>query len=156
MNEFKIDAGWVNLVYVLASILFISGLKGLTHPRTAVRGNLTSAVGMLLAVVVTLLANGLGYHYILLGFVVGALIGAVAATRVQMTQMPEMVALFNGFGGGASALVAGAAFMIALSQGRAPALQMTVATGLSGLIGAVTLTGSLVAFGKLAGRLPGG
>ncbi|MBU1071679.1 NAD(P)(+) transhydrogenase (Re/Si-specific) subunit beta, partial [bacterium] len=84
------DAGWVNLVYVLASILFISGLKGLTHPRTAVRGNLTSAVGMLLAVVVTLLANGLGYHYILLGFVVGALIGAVAATRVQMTQMPEM------------------------------------------------------------------
>ncbi|MBU1073769.1 NAD(P)(+) transhydrogenase (Re/Si-specific) subunit beta, partial [bacterium] len=67
-----------------------------------------------------------------------------------------MVALFNGFGGGASALVAGAAFMIALSQGRAPALQMTVATGLSGLIGAVTLTGSLVAFGKLAGRLPGG
>ncbi len=156
MNEFRIDAGWVNLVYVIASILFISGLKGLTHPRTAVRGNLTSALGMLLAVVVTLLANGLSYQYILLGFAIGALIGAVAATRVQMTQMPEMVALFNGFGGGASALVAGAAFVIALSRGQVPDLQMTVSTGLSGLIGAVTLTGSLIAFGKLAGKLPGG
>jgi len=156
VNEFRIDAGWVNLVYVIASILFISGLKGLTHPRTAVRGNLTSALGMLLAVVVTLLANGLSYQYILLGFAIGALIGAVAATRVQMTQMPEMVALFNGFGGGASALVAGAAFVIALSRGQVPDLQMTVSTGLSGLIGAVTLTGSLIAFGKLAGKLPGG
>ena len=76
------------------------------------RGNLTSAVGMLLAVVVTLLANGLDYQWILLGAVIGGLIGGIAATRVQMTQMPEMVALFNGFGGGASVLVAGAAFMI--------------------------------------------
>jgi len=156
VNDFKIDASWVNLVYVLASVLFISGLKGLTHPRTAVRGNLTSAVAMLLAVVVTLLANGLSYAYILLGFGIGALIGAVAATRVQMTQMPEMVALFNGFGGGASALVAAAAFVIALAQGRTPNLQMTVSTGLSGLIGAVTLTGSLIAFGKLAGHVPSG
>ena len=149
---FLIDTGWVNLAYVAASVLFISGLKGLTHPRTAVRGNQTSALGMLLAVVVTLLANGLDYQWILLGAVIGGAIGALAATRVQMTQMPEMVALFNGFGGGASVLVAGAAFMIAAD----PDAQMTISTGLSGLIGAVTFTGSLIAFGKLAEILPGG
>ncbi len=151
MNGFLIDNGWVNLAYLVASILFIRGMKGLTHPRTAVQGNLTSAVGMLLAVVVTLLANGLNYQWILLGAVIGGLIGGIAATRVQMTQMPEMVALFNGFGGGASVLVAGAAFMIT----RDPSTQTTVSTGLSGLIGAVTFTGSLIAFGKLAEILPG-
>ncbi len=147
-----IHDSWVNLAYVVASILFIMGLKGLTHPRTAVRGNLESAVGMLLAVVVTLLANGLSYQWILLGAVVGGLVGGIAAVRVQMTQMPEMVALFNGFGGGASVLVAGAAFMIT----RDPDAQTTISTGLSGLIGAVTFTGSLIAFGKLAEILPGG
>ncbi|MBU2502091.1 NAD(P)(+) transhydrogenase (Re/Si-specific) subunit beta [bacterium] len=145
------DIGWVNLAYVVASVLFINGLKGLTHPRTAVRGNLTSAVGMLLAVVVTLLANGLDYTWILVGAVIGGLVGAVAATRVQMTQMPEMVALFNGFGGGASVLVAGAAFLIASE----PDAQMTVSTGLSGLIGSVTFTGSMIAFLKLAEIMPG-
>jgi len=148
---FLIDIGWINLAYVAASILFISGLKGLTHPRTAVRGNLTSSMGMLLAVIVTLLANGLDYQWILLGAVIGGAVGAIAATRVQMTQMPEMVALFNGFGGGASVLVAGAAFLIAKN----PDAQTTVSTGLSGLIGAVTFTGSLIAFGKLSEILPG-
>lgn len=151
MNEFIIDRSWVNLAYVVAAVLFINGLKGLTHPRTAVRGNLTSAWGMLVAVVATLLANGLDYQWILVGAVIGGLIGGIAAARIQMTQMPEMVALFNGFGGGASVLVAGAAFMIAAE----PTPQMTIATGVSGLIGAVTLTGSLVAFGKLAEILPG-
>ncbi len=151
MGGFLIDIGWVNLAYVVASILFIDGLKGLTHPRTAVRGNLVSAVGMLLAVVVTLLANGLDYTWILVGAVIGGLVGAVAATRVQMTQMPEMVALFNGFGGGASVLVAGAAFLIASE----PDAQMTISTGLSGLIGAVTFTGSMIAFLKLAEIMPG-
>ena len=77
-SHFLIPEGWVNLAYVLASILFISGLKGLTHPRTAVRGNLTSAWGMLLAVLVTLLANGLAFQWILLGAVIGGLIGAAA------------------------------------------------------------------------------
>ncbi|PJA77156.1 NAD synthetase [bacterium CG_4_9_14_3_um_filter_65_15] len=145
------DSGWINLAYVVAAILFINGLKGLTHPRTAVRGNLISSVGMLLAVVVALLANGLDYTLIIVGAVVGGLIGAIAAVRVKMTQMPEMVALFNGFGGGASVLVAGAAFLIA----REPNAQMTISTGLSGLIGAVTFTGSLLAFGKLAGFITG-
>ncbi len=151
-QHFLIHDGWVNLAYVVASILFIRGLKGMTHPRTAVRGNLESAVGMLLAVVATLLANGLAYQWILVGALAGGLVGAVAAVRVQMTQMPEMVALFNGFGGGASVLVAGAAFMITAD----PDVQTSISTGLSGLIGAVTFTGSLVAFGKLAEKLPGG
>jgi NAD(P) transhydrogenase subunit beta len=152
VQHFLIPDGWVNLAYVVASILFILGLKGMTHPRTAVRGNLQSSVGMLLAVVVTLLANGLDYQWIIVGAVIGGLVGGIAAVRVQMTQMPEMVALFNGFGGGASVLVAGAAFMIAVD----PDAQTTISTGLSGLIGAVTFTGSLVAFGKLAEKLPGG
>jgi NAD(P) transhydrogenase subunit beta len=152
VTEYMIESGWINLAYVVASVLFIMGLKGLTHPRTAVRGNLTSAWGMLLAVAVTLLANGLSYQWILVGAIIGGLIGAIAATRVQMTQMPEMVALFNGFGGGASVLVAGAAFLISTD----PNAQMTISTGLSGLIGAVTFTGSLIAFGKLAEILPGG
>lgn len=151
MGGYLIDTGWINLAYVVAAILFINGLKGLTHPRTAVKGNLTSSVGMLLAVVVTLLANGLDYTLIIVGAVVGGLIGAIAAVRVKMTQMPEMVALFNGFGGGASVLVAGAAFLIASE----PDTQMTISTGLSGLIGAVTFTGSLLAFGKLAGLVTG-
>ncbi len=155
MNTYLIDTSWVNLVYLLAAVLFIQGIKGLTHPRTAVRGNLTGAVGMLLAVTVTLLANGLSYQYILLGVAIGAVVGAVAATRVQMTQMPEMVALFNGFGGGASALVAATAVLIAVHHGRVPGLEMSISTGLSGLIGAVTFTGSLVAFGKLAGVMTG-
>ncbi len=150
-SAFVIDDSWVNLAYLVASVLFIYGLKGLTHPRTAVRGNLISAVGMFIAVVATLLAEGLAYQWILVGVVIGGAIGAVAATRVQMTQMPEMVALFNGFGGAASVLVAGVAFMIAVG----PNLQMTVSTGLSGLIGAVTFTGSMVAFAKLAEIMPG-
>ena len=151
MSGFLIGTGWVNLAYVVAAILFIKGLKGLTHPRTAVKGNLTSAWGMLLAVAATLLANGLDYQWILVGAVIGGLVGGIAASRVQMTQMPEMVALFNGFGGGASVLVAGAAFMITTE----PNAQMTISTGVSGLIGAITLTGSLVAFAKLAEFLPG-
>ena len=151
MNTFLIEAGWVNLAYVAASVMFVLGLKGMAHPRTAVRGNLISAWGMLLAVVVTLLAEGLSYTWIIVGALIGALAGAVAALRVKMTQMPEMVALFNGFGGLASVLVAGTAFMIT----RDPDVRMTVATGLSGLIGAVTFTGSLVAWGKLAEVIPG-
>ena len=148
-SAFIIDSGWVNLAYVVAAVMFISGLKGLTHPRTAVRGNLTGAMGMLVATAVTLLAVGLDYRFIALGVAVGALIGLIAALRVQMTQMPEMVAIFNGFGGGASVLVAGSAFLLAVDSGQQPGTQMTVATGLSGLIGAVTFTGSLIAFAKL-------
>ncbi len=152
-DQFLVSESWINLAYLLAAVLFILGLKGLAHPRTAVRGNLTGAVGMLIAVLATLVARGLGYELIALGLAIGAVIGAVAAIRVQMTAMPEMVALFNGFGGGASALVAGAAFIGASGTAAPPDLQMSVATAASGLIGGVTFSGSLVAFLKLNERL---
>jgi NAD/NADP transhydrogenase beta subunit len=153
---------WINLAYLVAAVLFILGLKGLTHPRTAVRGNLMGASGMLLAIIVTLFAQGiLNFWLILLGLLIGGGIGALMATRVQMTQMPQMVALLNGFGGIASALVAGAAlseavFRLNVAQGRlagpgTQVFQFTVATFASGLIGAVTFWGSLVAYGKLEG-----
>ena len=140
------NATLINCSYLIASILFIAGLKGLTHPRTAVRGNLLGALGMLLAVVVTLLDQSIvDFPAILLGLVLGSAIGALLALRIQMTAMPQLVALFNGFGGGASVLVAGAALVTAV----APGFQFTVATALSGFIGTVTFWGSLVAFAKL-------
>ena len=102
----------INFAYLVASVLFILGLKGLTHPRTAVRGNILGALAMLLAVVVTLLDQQiLSFEIILTGLVIGALIGLVLALKIQMTAMPQLVALFNGFGGGASVLVAGAALI---------------------------------------------
>ena len=142
----------VNLVYLLAAVLFILGLRGLSHPRTAVRGNLMGATGMLLAVVVTLWDKEIvGFEVILAGVVVGALVGTLFALRVPLTAMPQLVALFNGFGGAASALVAGAALEAALLKTEEPDVQMTVASAVTALIGSVTLLGSLVAFGKLQG-----
>jgi H+-translocating NAD(P) transhydrogenase subunit beta len=148
-----INGALINLFYLASSVLFIVGLKGLSHPRTAVRGNLLGAVGMLLAVVATFLyRDPLGHGplqaigLILAAVLVGSVLGALLAWRIQMTAMPQMVALLNGFGGGASVLVAGAAL---LDVRAAPSIQFTVATGLSGLIGAVTFWGSLVAFDKL-------
>ncbi|NJB68863.1 NAD(P) transhydrogenase subunit beta [Desulfobaculum xiamenense] len=138
----------INLVYLLASVLFILGIKGLTHPKSAVRGNVLSAFGMLLAVAVTLFdKNILSFEYIFAGIVLGAAIGAVLAMKIEMTAMPQLVALFNGFGGGASVLVAGATLVQA--SGAAPGLQFSIATALSGIIGGVTFWGSFVAFGKL-------
>jgi H+-translocating NAD(P) transhydrogenase subunit beta len=140
----------INFVYLVASVLFILGLKGLTHPRTAVRGNLLGALGMLVAVVVTLLDQRiLTFEYILLGVVVGSLIGAVLAMRIPMTSMPELVAIFNGFGGIASILVAGAALFEAADMG-APSAQFAVSIAASGIIGAVTFLGSIIAFLKLS------
>jgi len=140
----------VNLVYLLAAVLFILAFKGLSHPRTAVRGNLLGAVGMLLAVVVTLFDRHIvGFGAILGGIVLGGAIGATLALRVRMTAMPQMVALLNGLGGGASVLVAGAALLESDVVSEAPVLQMAVATVFSGLVGTVTFFGSLVAFVKL-------
>lgn len=136
----------LKLTYLVASVLFILGLKGLTHPRTAVRGNLLGAVGMLVAVVVTLvfgkILSPVGIYSAL---AVGALIGAVLAVKIQMTAMPQLVALYNGFGGIASVLVAGMALVFSETF----STQSSVATAASGLIGAVTFWGSLVAFAKL-------
>jgi NAD(P) transhydrogenase subunit beta len=141
----------INLTYLVASAMFIFGLKGLAHPRTAVRGNLLGAWAMLFAVVVTLVGRGvLSYEVILAGVVVGALVGGILAIKIRMTAMPQLVALFNGFGGGASVLVAGAALIRpGLVESSAPLTQLTVATTASGLIGAVTFWGSLLAYGKL-------
>ena len=139
----------ISIGYLVAAVLFILGLKALGRPRTAPRGNLLGATGMLLAILVTLLDQSIiSYGVLLAGLALGGLIGAVLALRVQMTAMPELVALFNGFGGGASVLVASASFIQAVDLGRADD-QLAVAAALTALIGAVTFTGSLVAFAKL-------
>jgi len=144
----------IQVAYILASVLFILGLKGLSHPRTAVRGNLIGALGMLIAIGATLLdRNIVSYEYILLGTLAGSVAGALFALKVKMTAMPQMVALFNGFGGAASVLVAGAVLSESLLRGGEGGTQFLVATAASGLIGAVTFWGSLVAFGKLQGLI---
>nr|MCU0233486.1 NAD(P)(+) transhydrogenase (Re/Si-specific) subunit beta [Thermoanaerobaculales bacterium] len=144
-----------NIIYLIASVLFIVDLKMLARPRTAVMGNYLGAVGMLLAIVATLMSGRWDWTYIILGIAIGSVIGAFTALKVKMTAMPEMVGLFNGFGGGASVLVAGSALIATLTAlgAGAPAddsMQMRVATVLSGIIGSVTFFGSYVAFGKLA------
>ena len=147
--------------YLIASILFILGLKKLGHPRTAPTGNLYGAMGMLLAVIVTIAQMDFGATDTLLiigaGLGLGALIGYVMAVRVQMTGMPEMVALFNGFGGAASALVAASEVFKLIDSGEWSDLGWLelrvawIAIGLSALVGWVTLTGSLLAMMKLKG-----
>lgn len=149
----------VNIAYLIAASFFIFGLKGLTHPRTAVRGNMLGAIGMLIAIMVTLLDRQIiSYQLIFVGFVIGGAIGAVLAVRIQMTAMPQLVALYNGFGGAASIMVAGAAYYEAVLKsqtgiGVGLPMQLTIAAAASGVIGAVTFWGSLVAFGKLQGLL---
>ena len=140
----------INIAYLIASVLFIVGLKGLTSPRTAARGNTLAALGMLIAVAATLLDRHIvRFEWILGGVLLGALIGIVAATKVPLTAMPELVAVFNGFGGGASALVATSAILTPETLPDVPALQLFAAGGVSALIGGATLTGSLVAWLKL-------
>ncbi len=135
--------------YLVAAVLFILGLKGLGRPRTAPRGNLLGASGMLVAILATLLDRSIvDFRVLLAGLVIGSAIGVVLAVRVQMTGMPQLVALFNGFGGGASVLVAGASFLAVVDDGLVDD-QLAVAAALTALIGIVTLTGSLVAFAKL-------
>ncbi len=146
----------INLAYLVASVLFILGLKGLSHPRTAVRANLMGASGMLLAVIVTLLdRNIIDFKVILAGMLVGGAIGAIMAARIQMTAMPQMVALLNGFGGGASVLVAGAALYELLEAGQMPTTEFIVSVAFSGLVGSVTFWGSGIAFAKLQELMSG-
>ncbi|TDI88164.1 MAG: NAD(P)(+) transhydrogenase (Re/Si-specific) subunit beta [Caldithrix sp.] len=142
-----------NWVYLLCAVLFILGLKNLGSAKTARRGNLLAMLAMLLAVVVTLLDQQiLSFTFIFTGLIIGSAIGAVVAKKIQMTQMPEMVALFNGLGGAASALVASAEFF----RGNGDLQTSIVATiCLSVLIGTVTLSGSLIAFAKLKGLMKG-
>jgi len=146
--------------YLVSAALFILGIKRLSSPRTAPQGNMLGAFGMLLAVLVTLVKmyteEVIGYELIIGGLVTGSVIGYVMATRVEMTEMPELVALFNGFGGGASALVGLSEVLNRLQESNVPEpgvelYAIWVAIGLSGIVGWVTLTGSLMAMGKLRG-----
>ncbi len=139
------------LAYIAASILFIYGLKMLGRAHTARRGNMVSAVGMLVAIVATLLLGGLDYTWVIVGLVVGTAIGWWAAAKVKMTQMPEMVALFNGSGGLASMLVGWAEYIREPNAG----LVTSIAIFFAILVGAVAFTGSVIAWAKLAERMTG-
>ena len=140
----------IDIAYLAASVLFIVGLKGLTSPRTARRGNAMSSLGMLIAICATLLDHHIvSYQWILVGIALGSLIGAITAIKVPLTAMPELVAMFNGFGGGASALVAATAVLAPETVTGVPPAQLYIASGVSALVGAATFTGSLVAWAKL-------
>ncbi len=157
MTDGVLTESLLRLVYLASAILFIQGLRDMTHPRTAVRGNLVSSVGMLLAVGVTVLWFEILSPAVLIGgLLLGGLVGAGLAVKVEMTQMPQLVGVFNGFGGGASAMVAGAELVErqAVAGGTLP-VDMTVAAVASGIIGSVTLFGSMIAAGKLHGVMPG-
>lgn len=146
---------YTNLFYVLAAVLFILGLKKLSHPKTARNGNIIASIGMLIAIVVTLVAFGnLDYKIIAIGMIIGAIIGSTFAIKVKMTGMPQMVAIFNGFGGGASALVAAAEFYTKVGHGEQTTFLLST-IALSVLIGTLTFTGSFIAFGKLQGFISG-
>ncbi len=144
----------IQLSYLLAAVLFILGLKRLSSPATARTGNRLAALGMLIGVAVTLFDHEIvSFRYIVAGILIGSVIGAILARKVKMTSMPELVSMFNGFGGIASALVAsGEYFRIAPAVF---AVQELAAMSISLLIGTMTFTGSLVAFSKLRGIIGG-
>jgi len=141
----------IDLGYIVASILFIVGIKMLGRPERARRGNLVSALGMLIAIVAVLFECCIDFTWVISGLVIGSLIGLIAARTVKMTSMPQMVALLNGFGGIASFLVGWENYH---SQPDST-LFVRVAVLLAVLIGGVAFSGSLVAYGKLAGKISG-
>lgn len=143
---------YTNIAYVLAAICFILGIKRLSSPKTARSGNTIASVGMLIAIVVTLVSfELLDFKTIAIGMIIGAIIGAFFATKVEMTQMPQMVAIFNGFGGGASALVAAAEYFNPAN----PSTFNSSTIAISVFVGTLTFTGSFIAFGKLQGFVSG-
>lgn len=145
---------FASLAYLLAAVLFIVGLKMLSSPKTARRGNLYGASGMLIAVVVTLTDQKIiDFTYVIVGLVIGSAIGTILAKKVQMTAMPQMVGLLNGFGGGASTLVAYAEYLRIAEGASISTLDGLIALALSLLIGTVTFTGSMIAFAKLQGTM---
>jgi len=142
---------FIQFAYVVSAALFILGLKQLGSPATARRGNMISSVGMLIAVVVALLDQSIvEYQWILIGIAIGGVIGAAVARMVEMTSMPEMVALFNGFGGMASLLVGWAAISPAAGEFTLITIVLSI------LIGGLTFTGSLIAYGKLSETIGSG
>ncbi len=143
---------YIELAYLVTAVCFIIGLKRLSSPATARSGNQLAAVGMLIAVVATLFnQNVLNPWYIVIGSVIGGAIGFVLARRVEMTAMPQMVALFNGMGGGAAALTSTSEYLKLLNSGGAIPLDTAIATILGVVIGTISFSGSIIALGKLQG-----
>ena len=153
---FALSQTTINLAYLVASVCLIIGIKRLSSPATARSGNVIAAVGMAIAIVFTLLSPEIdSYWLIAAGVAVGTVIGVASARMVKMTAMPQMVALFNGVGGGAAALIAAAEFhRLASARARPPGHMGAML--FSALIGSISFSGSLVAFGKLQELLPGG
>lgn len=143
----------IKISYLVASTFFIFGIRFLSSPKTARKGNLFSAIGMFIAIVVTLFdKHVLTFEWILIGVIIGATVGTIMALKVPMTGMPQMVGLLNGFGGGASMLVALSEYYkihLGTIKGASFSTELTITIALSILIGSVTFTGSLIAFGKL-------
>ena len=142
----------IPIIYLISAVFFILGLRQLSHPRTALKGNRTASIGMLLAIVATLLNNQiLDFQSIFIAILIGSSIGAILAKQIEMTSMPQLVALFNGFGGAASLLVATAEFY----RGGVFPIFIFFTIALSVLIGSVTFSGSFIAFLKLQGIMKG-
>ncbi len=154
--SFLTDLDFIHVLYIVAFVLFILGMRQVTGPKTARRGNATAAVGMAIAVLATLLTRSVGdYGLIALGIAIGTAIGVPAARTVKMTAMPQMVALFNGVGGGAVALISWAEYRHALGSGLGnPPLDTLIPILFAAVIGSISFWGSNIAFGKLQDVLP--
>jgi NAD(P) transhydrogenase subunit beta len=156
LGTFLTDTDFIRVLYIVAFSLFILGMRQVTGPTTARRGNATAAVGMAIAVIATLLIPSVGdYGLIALGIAIGTVIGVPAARNVKMTAMPQMVALFNGVGGGAVALISWAEYRHALEDGGTnPELSVLIPVLFAAIVGSVSFWGSNIAFGKLQDVLP--
>jgi NAD(P) transhydrogenase subunit beta len=155
LASFLQDENFIYVLYIVAFGLFIYGLSGLTGPSTAVRGNRIAAVGMTIAVIATCLIDGMGnWGLIALGIAIGTIVGVPAARQVKMTQMPQMVALFNGVGGGAVALIAWVEFRTSGGFADVPTY-VAIFSVFAAIIGSVSFWGSNIAFAKLQELLPG-
>ena len=152
-SDSVITTGLLMAAYLVAGMMFVLSIGGLSKQDTAKRGTLYGIIGMTVAVTATLLSGITNFAWLIPIMLAGVLIGGVLALRVQMTAMPELVAAFNGFGGIASALVAAVAVVQSDVDAFAP--ETSVSILLSIVIGSVTFTGSLVAFAKLQGTIPG-
>ena len=154
--SFVQDPDFIRSLYIVAFALFIIDLRLMNHPRTARKGNVIGAVGMGIAVIATLLIESVGdYGLIALGIAIGTAVGVPAARSVKMTAMPQMVALFNGVGGGAVALISFAEYRGSLAAGGNPDLDVLIPILFAAIIGSVSFWGSNIAFGKLQEILPG-
>ncbi|MFL2664972.1 MAG: NAD(P)(+) transhydrogenase (Re/Si-specific) subunit beta [Dehalococcoidia bacterium] len=154
-TELIINNNIVNLGYIFAAILFIIGLKRLSSPGTARNGNRLASLGMLIAVLVTVLGNNiLGWEWIISSILIASIIGVFSARKIQMTAMPQLVAIFNGLGGSASGLIAAGELYNLIEANTTLAKDTTITIMLSTIIGSLTLTGSLIAFGKLQEIMP--